>query len=110
MTADYPDFDSFWAKVQQTWDQQWRAVFGAEWEGEGVWNMAGAKSSHLPLKGLLNLPAVVCGLHLLLTFECCSPLRKPCFPVAGPAHLRVRYCVVQACQSCSRATPTPSTL
>ncbi|KAL4450197.1 hypothetical protein ABPG77_010866 [Micractinium sp. CCAP 211/92] len=33
VTADYPDFESFWAKVQETWDAQWAAVFGAEWEG-----------------------------------------------------------------------------
>ncbi|KAL4452524.1 hypothetical protein ABPG75_008186 [Micractinium tetrahymenae] len=33
ITADYPDFESFWAKVQETWDAQWAAVFGADWEG-----------------------------------------------------------------------------
>jgi hypothetical protein len=36
MTADYPSFDEFWAKVQDTWDQQWAAVFGADWQGDGM--------------------------------------------------------------------------
>lgn len=33
ITADYPDFEDFWAKVQQTWDAQWAKVYGADWEG-----------------------------------------------------------------------------
>lgn len=33
MTAEYADFDAFWAKVQETWDRQWQTVFGAAWEG-----------------------------------------------------------------------------
>lgn len=29
----YDSFDAFMAKVQQTWDAQWDAVFSADWEG-----------------------------------------------------------------------------
>lgn len=35
ITADFPDFESFWAKVQEAWDAQWQAVFGADWQGAG---------------------------------------------------------------------------
>lgn len=33
ITADYPDFELFWAKVQETWDKEWNEVFGGTWEG-----------------------------------------------------------------------------
>lgn len=33
ITADYPDFESFWAKVQEAWEAQWQTVFGADWQG-----------------------------------------------------------------------------
>ena len=36
MAAEFADFPSFWAKVQETWDSQWRTVFGADWQGEAV--------------------------------------------------------------------------
>ncbi|EFN60141.1 hypothetical protein CHLNCDRAFT_133550 [Chlorella variabilis] len=33
MTANYPSFDAFWEEVQEAWNAQWAAVFGADWDG-----------------------------------------------------------------------------
>ena len=106
MTADFPDFDSFWAKVQQTWDRQWRTVFGADWEGAGLRNSARGKQP-VPVTREPVQPASIgvspACLPMLPTSGC------PVAPVAaGPPHL-LHACVVQACQSCGRASPTPST-
>ena len=37
ITAHYPDFESFWAKVQEAWAAQWQTVFGADWQGAWRW-------------------------------------------------------------------------